>query len=280
VRLMTTESNRLFVELQADWRVFAFTAALAVCTCLIFGLTPALRATATEPGAAMKAGTRGSTDSRERFGLRRGLVIVQVALSLVLVVGALLFVRSLRNLLILDAGFRQDGILVASVDLRGANIPEGARRSAFDAIASGLRSTRGVDAAAEVYIVPVSGSGWNNRVVIDGRAYTGREFNVNFNSIGPGYFRTMATPMLTGRDFTALDTPSSGKVAIVTESFARKFFGGANPVGRQFQVEEGVGVERPLYEIVGLVKDTKYTDLREEFTPIAFLAASQDGKPD
>jgi len=270
---MTTESNRLFVELPTDWRIFAFTASLAVLTCLIFGLTPAIRATADEPGAAMKAGSRGSTDSRERFGLRRGLVVVQVALSMVLVVGALLFVRSLRNLMILDAGFRQDGVLVVNLDVRGANIPPEGRRDAFNALASRLAAIPGVDAAAEAFIIPISGSGWNNRIVIDG---TPQQQYVNFNSVGPGYFRTMATTTLAGRDFSEHDTINTAKVAIVTESFAQKHFGGQNPVGKRFQIEEGVGVERPVYEIVGFVKDAKYTDLREAFMPIAFLAASQD----
>ena len=277
VGLLTTESNRMFVDLTTDWRVFAFAAALAGVTCLIFGLTPAIRATSTQPGVAMKAGSRGLTDSRDRFGLRRGLVVAQVAMSLVLVVGALLFVRSLRNLLVLDAGFQQNGVLVVNFDLKGANIPEGNRREVFNSLTARLRALPGVDAAAEAYIVPVSGSGWNNRIVLNG---TPRKENVNFNSVGPSYFRTLGTPLLAGRDFDDRDTTASGKVAIVTERFANLFLGGANPIGRTFQVEEGVGVERPVYEIVGLVRDTKYTDLREEFTPIAFLAATQEKKLD
>jgi putative ABC transport system permease protein len=279
VGLLTTESNRLFVDLSTDWRMFAFTALLAVATCLVFGLTPAIRATAAEPGAAMKAGSRGSTDTRERFGLRRGLVVVQVALSLVLVVGALLFVRSLRNLLLLDAGFRQDGILIVNLDVRGANIPEAGRRTAFNDLTARLRALPGVEAAAEVFIVPVSGQGWNNSIVIDGRTYHDIESYVNFNSVGPTFFRTMAMPLLAGRDFDDRDTTNSPKVAVVTEQFARKFVNGQNPVGRTFQIEEGPGVERPVFEIVGMVKDAKYMNLREEFKPIAFVAATQDVKP-
>src|SRR4029453_17478770 len=125
------------------------------------GLTPAIRATSTAPGAAMKAGTRGSTDVREGFGLRRGLVVMQVALSLVLVVGALLFVRSLRNLMVLDAGFRQDGILVVNIDLRGAGVPVEARRAQYQDLVTRIRAIPGIDDAAEAFIVPVSGSGWN-----------------------------------------------------------------------------------------------------------------------
>jgi predicted permease len=277
VALMTTKENRMFVDLATDWRIFAFTGALALATCLVFGLTPAIRATSTEPGAAMKAGSRGSTDSRERFGLRRTLVVIQVGLSLVLVVGALLFVRSLRNLSALDAGFRQDGVVIVDLDIGGANIPEGGRRAAFNDLTDRLRHLPGVDAASEAYIVPMSGSGWNNQIVFGGQT---RKENVNFNAVGPTYFKTMATPMLAGRDFDGRDSVASPKVAIVTETFARMFFGGKNPVGQTFQVEEGVGVDRPVYEIIGLVKDAKYTDLREEFMPVAFLAAAQDAKPD
>jgi len=270
--LLRTETNRLFVDLATDWRVFAFTGALAVATCLIVGLTPAIRATSTAPGAALKIGGRGGTHAHQRFGLRRGLVVAQVALSLVLVVGALLFVRSFRNLLSVDAGFRQDGILSVDIDMRRAGVAPEARRAFYDDLVARLRGLPGIDAAAEAFIMPMSGSGWNNRVVLDG---TARKENVNFNAVGPGYFRTLATPMLAGRDFDSRDTVASPKVAVVTERFAKTFFGGANPVGRTFQIEEGAGIERPAYEIVGLVKDAKYFELREEFVPIAFLAAPQ-----
>jgi predicted permease len=280
VGLLRTDSNRLFLDLSTDWRVFLFTAALTVVTCLVFGLTPAIRATSTEPGAAMKSGSRGSTDSATRFGLRRGLVVVQVALSLVLVVGALLFVRSFRNLMVLDAGFRQDGILVVNLDLRGMGLPVEARRAAMDDLMARVGAIPGVDSAAEASIVPVSGSGWNNSIVVDGKAYSDRTNTVNFNAVGPGYFKTMGQRLLAGRDLEPRDTLGAPRVAVVSEKFAQKFFNGANPVGRVFQIEEGPGVERPLFSIVGLVKDAKYSNLREEFTPIAFVAAAQEKDPD
>src|SRR5262249_37363151 len=160
----------------------------AVTTCLLFGLVPAIRATRTAPGAAMKAGSRGATDSRERFGMRRALVVAQVALSLVLVVGAVLFVRSLRNLMTLDAGFTQDGILVVSMDLRRAGVPEERRTPFFAELTAKIAAIPGVASAAQAYIVPVSGSGWNNNIVIAGKRY---KENVNFNQVSAGYFRTM-----------------------------------------------------------------------------------------
>ena len=127
VAFLSTDSTRLFVDLSPDWRLFAFIAALAVLACLLFGLTPALKATGANPGKTMQAGGRSSTDSHERFALRRALVVVQVALSLVLIVGALLFGRSLRNLVTLDPGFRQDGLLVVNVDVRRSPVPDDAR---------------------------------------------------------------------------------------------------------------------------------------------------------
>jgi putative ABC transport system permease protein len=277
VNFLTSDNTPIFVDLALDWRIFAFTSVLAVATCLVFGLMPAIRVTGTAPGAAMKAGSRGSSDSRERFGLRRALVVLQVALSLVLVVGALLFVRSLRNLMTVDAGFRQDGLLVVNLDLRKAGIPVERRTALYDDITNRLDTLPGVTAAAQAFIVPVSGNGWNNNIVVDG---VRQPDNVNFNSVSAGYFETMGTPMLNGRTFNPQDTAASEKVVVVTEGFARKYFPKRNPVGQTFQVEEGQGQPRPYLHIIGVVKDTKYTDLREPFTPLAFFATSQEREPD
>jgi predicted permease len=125
--------------------------------------------------------------------------------------------------------------------------------------------------------MPVSGAGWNNEIVLNGTKISDP---VNFNEVGAGYFRTMGTPILAGRDFDERDAPGAEKSAIVTELFAKKFLAGQNPIGQRFQIDEAPGTPQPVYRIVGVVKDTKYTDLREEFRPIAFLAASQDEKPD
>jgi putative ABC transport system permease protein len=276
VSFLTTDTNRTFVVLALDWRIFAFTASVAVVTVLLFGLMPALRATGLSPGLAMKAGCRGSTDSRERFGLRRALVVAQVALSLVLVVGAVLFVRSLRNLMTLDAGFRQEGILVANLDLRRTGMQPEQLQPMFKDITDRLAALPSAESAAQAFIVPVSGSGWNNNIVINGKRYTERDDVVNFNSVSSSYFRTMGTALLAGRDFDdRKDTQTSAKVAIVNESFARRFFAGQNPIGQAFQIDEAPGVPQPLFEIVGMVKDTKYTDLREPFKPIGFFTAAQ-----
>ena len=273
VAFLSTANRRLFVDLTPDWRLFAFIAGLAVLACLVFGLAPALKATGANPGQAMQGGGRSSSETHERFALRRGLVIVQVALSLVLVCGALLFARSLRNLSTVDPGFRQDGIVAVNVDVRRSTIDEAARRETYAQVMERVRALPGVKHAAEAFIVPMSGSGWNQTVIIGGEK---KEGIVNFNRVGPDYFRAMETPLLAGRTFGPDDRLGATETVIVNESFAKKYFPDVHPIGQTFQIEMYEGQPRPHYQIIGLVKDTKYTDLREEFTPIGYFAASQE----
>ena len=278
VSLLSTEGNPLFLNLSSDWRVLAFTLGLATATCVLFGLVPALRATRTEPGAVMKASGRGLTTNRERFGLRRALVALQVALSLVLLVGALLFSGSLRNLLTLDAGFQQDGVLIASVGLGRLNLPV-ERRAAFkQEIVERLEAIPGVYAAAETSVVPLSGSEMGNGIWMDGDDPEQRTGTL-ISRVGSGYFKTLDTPLLAGREFDARDTETSPKVAIVNESFARELANDANPVGKRFHIEATPYDPETVYEIVGLVKDTKYVSLQDSFSPIAFLPMSQSPRP-
>jgi putative ABC transport system permease protein len=224
----------------------------------------------------MKAGSRGMTDSRERFGVRRALVVLQVALSLVLVVGALLFTRSLRNLTTMDAGFRTDGVMTAALDLRKANIPVEARAATNARIIERVGAIPGVSAVAAAFTTPVGSNFWNNSVVIGGAA---QEPMANFNGVGPGYFQAMGIGLVAGRDFDSRDTPQSPKVAIVTEAFSRSYLGGRDPVGQSFQIDESAGEARPFYQIVGVVRDTKYQDLREAFAPLVYLATTQNPTP-
>jgi predicted permease len=135
----------------------------------------------------------------------------------------------------------------------------------------------GVQSAAEVHIVPISGSGWNDRVWAEGDRDKPKVSW--FNRVSPGYFRTMNTPILAGRDFSYRDTPGSPRVAIVNEMFAKKFFGGANPLGRVFVVEGSAGHADDRYEVVGLVRNTKYQQVREDFEAIIYLSQTQDDDP-
>ncbi|MDQ6894021.1 MAG: ABC transporter permease [Acidobacteriota bacterium] len=277
VAYLSTERTTLFIDLHPDWRLFAFTAGLAVVTCVMFGLAPAIQATRTEPNEALKTGGRGIAGSGSRFGVRRALVVSQVSLSLVLLVGALLFVQTFRNLASLDAGFRRDRIVVAEFDFAPMRIPAGARVAFRREMVERIRTIPGVSAAASLLIVPVSGQGWNDTLRIPGLA--AEKSLANFNRVGPGYFQTMGSAVLAGRDFAESDSVKSPLVAVVTQTFTKRFLGGSNPVGRSFLVPASNGSPDRNYQIVGLVKDAKYQDLREEFTPIVFVPDAQDPDP-
>jgi hypothetical protein len=131
--------------------------------------------------------------------------------------------------------------------------------------------------AAEVDMTPISGSGWNEGVRPDG--FTGESKNSMFNRYGSGYLKTMGIALLAGRDFDARDTLGAPKAAVVNEAFAKLFFAGANPVGHTFRVEGEAGQPDRIYQIVGLVRNTKYYELREEFLPVSFLPIAQNENP-
>jgi putative ABC transport system permease protein len=279
VSFLTTNDNPLFIELGADWRVFAFMAGLAILTCILFGLTPALRASRAVPVSAMRAAGRGLTADRGKFGVRRMLVISQVALSLVLLVGALLFVRSLRNLSTLDAGFRDNGLLITNLDISRINFPEARRGALYRQLLNRVRAIPGVEEAASASVLPITGGFWNDSIEILGQR-TQERMVPWFDRISAGYFRTMGTPLIAGRDFDDRDTTSAPEAAIVNQEFARKFLSGANPIGKSVRVIVGPGEPQHVYQIVGLVKNSKYRTMREDFKPTVFVAESQYKEPD
>jgi predicted permease len=278
VSFISKTSDAIVLDLSFDWRLIAFAAAIAAVTCILFGLTPALRATRVQPGAAMKASGRGLTAGRERFSLRRTLVVVQVAISLVLVAGALLFTRSLSKLANVEVGFQQEGITIVRADLRRLNLAENQLEPYRAQLLDRLKTIPGVEAASETTVVPLSGNVLNNDVWADGQRE--RRVNSAFSWVAGSYFETLRIPLITGRDFNSADVDTSVKVAIINERFARDVFSAANPIGKRFWVVPTPSSPERVYEIVGVVKDTKYGDLREEFGPIAFFPASQEPGPD
>jgi putative ABC transport system permease protein len=273
--LLNTESNEMFLDLTPDWRVFMFLGCVALSTCVLFGLAPALRATRTEPGEVMKSGTRGATTTREGFGLRRLLVVSQVALSLVLLVGALLFLRSFRNLLTVNTGFRQEGILEVALDPRRLDISKERRFPLRQEILHRLQAIPGVEAAADASVIPLGGSSWTMGVQVAG-AQPSEEGSSRFDWVGPEFFKTLQIPLLAGRVFDERDTTNAPSVAIVNETFARKLLnGGSNPIGKTFRTIAEPGYPETIYQIVGVVGDTRYQQLRESQQTICFVPSSQ-----
>ncbi|MGB2671368.1 MAG: ABC transporter permease [Candidatus Acidiferrum sp.] len=275
VASLSTQHDPLFIDLGTDWRVLGFTTALAALTCLLFGLAPALRATSVSPIEVLKEGARGTTGSRARFGLRRILVVAQIALSLALLVGALLFTRSLSKLDGVDAGFRRSGILVTDIDFSTLKLNNERNLSFAEELLKHVRAIPGVNGAAIAEIVPLSGNGIIHDILMgvsspptDHNPYSA------FNRVSPGYFETMQTPMIGGRDFDEHDVAGSPLVAIINETFARKIVKTGNPIGAMFRVRR-LGTITGPYEIIGLVKDTKYQDLHEEPQEIAYTPIAQ-----
>jgi putative ABC transport system permease protein len=274
VSFLTTADNGLFIDLQPDWRLLAFAAGVALLTCVLFGLAPAIHATRIAPQAAMKAGARGVAGVHERFGFRRALVAAQIAMSLVLLVGALLLTRTLRNVVTVPAGFRETGILVADLDFSNLHVPLANRLVYKQQLLDRVRALPGMDNAAEAAIVPVAGNGINDEVWMSGTERTKSKTSL-FNYISPDFFTTLGTPLLTGRDFNNNDTVAAPKVAIVNQEFARALIGGGNPVGSSFR-REATSLEPELdFQIVGMVENTKYISLRDDPQQIIYLPVAQ-----
>jgi len=277
VAFLSTADTQIFLELGTDWRVLGFATALAVLTTVLFGLAPAFRATRGEPAALLQSGSRGMTGGRERFTLRRVLVVSQVSLSVVLLTGALLFARSLRNLTTLNIGFQQNGILIASVDFTRLHLPEDQYTEYKRALSTPIKAIPGVEAAANAMLVPFGGNTWNDDIITEG---SDKDQGVAWlNYLGPGYFQAIGTPLLAGRDFDDRDTATSVRVAIVNQAFVRKILKGADPLGKRFRIHEPPGKPRPLYEIVGVTGDNKFDDMHEEFLPFVYFPATQQEKP-
>jgi len=280
----------VWLDLSPDWRVLAFTLAAALLTGILFGLVPALQAARGEFITPLKDESTGSTASRGRLRMRRSLVVVQVVLSLVLLIGAGLFARSLGNLRALDLGFQPTNVIAIDIDPSRHGYKSQNIRNYFDRLLDRTRALPGVQSAGLAAITPLAGSRWNDAVTVPG--YQPKKDNerwVDHNVVSPGFFATTGIPILFGRDFRPEDNPVSAveppamftpgvdpaelegpRVAIVNQAFARKYFEGQNPIGGRFSRQETYHSEAS-YEIVGVVKDAKYFGLRKKEEPLVYL---------
>jgi putative ABC transport system permease protein len=265
------------LDLTLDVRVLAFTATVAVLTGLLFGVAPAWRGTRVDPQLAMKANARGVIEGT-KLGLGKALVVGQVALSLLLVVGAGLMLSTFWKLTWLDAGFDRDHVLLVTADLRTGNYARERWSAVYQEMLDRLRATPGVRSASVSSITPVCHCRWSGEVVVDGYTPTSRDDAMaSFNNVSDRYFETLGSSIVSGRDFDVHDTAISQKVAIVSRSMAQKYFRAANPLGRYFRIRDGSVTSDPV-EIVGVVKDAKYGSLRDEPSPFVFIPWSQGGR--
>ena len=277
VAMLSPSGTPIFLDLSVDGRVLGFGIAVAAATGLAFGLAPAWRAARVPPSSALKANARGTREGGGRGFLSAGkaLVIAQIAVSLTLVIGAGLLLSTFHTLARLDLGFEPDNVLLANISQPGTRTNDALLVLHRETLAR-LRALPGVASASLSDLTPLAGHTWNEEMIVPGYAPKSPDDAVSwFNSVSDGYFKTMDTPILAGRDFGEGDRPTSQRVAIVNEAMARQFFKTVDVLGRQFQMQEGKH-DSPLIQIVGLVKDAKYQSLRETPQPTVYLALSQD----
>jgi predicted permease len=270
VAALGTSQYSIHLAIVTDWRVLLFAAVVATLTCLVFGTIPAMRGASADPLAALKSGERGIVGNRQHFFVQRLMVITQIAVSMVLLVAALLFVRSYRNLVTLDPGMRESGIAIgyfnfSSLEIKPENEAEFKRQLVED-----VRSVPGIQNAATTTNTPLHGTTWGHTVHVGASEGSSR-----FTYASPTYFATMGIPLLTGRGFTGTDTNNAPFVLIVNQEFIRKFIGTAQPIGQLVHVMPEPRYPERTYQIIGTIPDTRYSDLREDTQPIAFVPAAQ-----
>jgi predicted permease len=279
LRMATPGPDPVPLNLTPDLAVLGFTLAVATLTALFFGLVPALRATGLEFTPALKDG-RGSSSSTTRGALARSLIVGQVALSVVLLVVAGLFVRSLIHLSDVDTGFDKHNVLVFSLDSSTANLPQGTPdeiRSVQlqEQIEDRVQTIPGVQSDGFAFFAFNQGA-WTDEILFQGIPRTqSNGGQVFFNITGKGYFSTLGIHLVEGRLFNAQDTQTSNKVAVINESMARHFFPNGSAIGHRF----GIG-ETPDHpgekEVIGVVKDAKYTSLDEGTLMAAYFPCTQN----
>ena len=276
VRQLSTSATTVFLDTSLDWRVLAFTVSVALAVALLFGLVPALRASHSEPIDTIREHGRSTVDER-RIGFGSALIAGQVALCLVLIVGAGLFVRTFASLATLNAGFDRDRVLLVRLDVPQASAEPPQRAALYERIAATVRRVPGVAGAAVSEVTPVSGTITDVYVEAENGPRLAPPQNVSYrNVITPDWFATYGTRLVAGRDFDDRDRVSSPPVAIVNETFVRRFLPGANPLGRRVRNPSSApGVIRPWMEVVGIVADATYLSLRAAMPPTMYVPLAQ-----
>ena len=264
----------LLLNVAPDARVLGFTLLVSLATALLCGLAPALRATHIALGSSLKE-ARGSVASTSRTRLAKALIVSQVALSLVLLIGAGLFLRTLVNLSNVDTGFNKENVLLFGIDPPAVGYKEDLRLvGLYEQIEQRVSALPGVRADSISFFTFDQGE-WTGWVCVVGRTPTREDdMSATHNVVGPSYFATMGIPLLLGRAFGPQDTGASPKVAIINETFARWYLPGGSPIGKHF----GLGGD-PKHsndiEVVGVVKDAKYQNLGERPFPAAYYPYTQ-----
>jgi putative ABC transport system permease protein len=274
-KLQPTGPMAFTLDISLDARVLAFTAVLALGTGILFGLAPALRAGRADLVPGLKAQAVRNVLTSRRPSLGRALVTVQVAFSVVALIAAALFLRSLGNAQEIDPGFDTEHTFGMIVEQPVSEFEPARAASFFEGVVDEVESMPGVESAAVTESPPFMGNMLRTTFIDDANTSAQDGVLIDVNGVSPGYFETLAIPLLRGRDFAPTDDADAPPVAIINRTMADRYWGEGNAVGKTFRF---IGMERK-YEVVGVVADIKYQTLGEEPKPYIYAAAAQDPRP-
>jgi predicted permease len=273
VSFLSTGDTPLGLATAPDLRILAFTLAVCLVTGLLFGLAPVFPARRMDLAASLKENARSVTAAHGWF--RSALVIAQVALSIVLLIGAGQFLRTLVNLRTLDLGLETKNVIAFSVNPSLNGYGKEKSRQLYRALLESIHETPGVQSSAASAIAVLADDWWDSDVTVNGGTRSPDAVSPNLNLVSRGYFSTLGIPLLAGRDFSPADAASKHRVAVVNQVFVKQYFAGRNPVGHFIGMGTDPGTKTDI-EIVGVMKDAKYNNVRTPFRPQVFLDDDQN----
>jgi putative ABC transport system permease protein len=265
------------LQVGLDWRVLGFTLVVSVLTGVVFGLVPAIHSSKTELTESLKEGSRGSSEGARRNGIRGMLVVSELAIAVVLLVGAGLLIQSLWRLGNVKPGFSSENVLTLVVGIPDVKYPTAKQAQFYQELAGRIQSLPGVRSASSVIPLPLNGDRFGISFEIDGRPVPkGEEPSADFFAIGNDYFKTMEIPVVKGRTFTDRDGAKAPGVIIINQAFAQKYFPNEDPIGKR--IKPGISTtddDTVMREIVGVVADVRNRNLSSELRPGYFLPQTQ-----
>jgi predicted permease len=278
--LMGHMGTPIVLSVRPDLRVLGFTFAISVLTAILFGLIPGRRLVQTDMPSGLVPNIYGAGKSAGRSHATKALIALQVAASLVLMVGAGLLVRSLQNLKDFYPGFRADNVLLFDVNARALGYTVAQTNALYRTLAGQIDTLPGIRRTSFSIDAPFSGDLLETTPTIEGYqpASGSAPLIAGINVLGPRYFEVLDTPVLMGRDFTGEDEANAPKVAIINKRMAHEIFGGTSPIGRRLSIPRYAG-DKSWYSIVGVVADARSRDLREPVMPTMYVPVSQTVAP-
>jgi putative ABC transport system permease protein len=277
--LVLATSSRLqpsVLDLSVDYRLLLFVVGITVATAMFFGVAPALQLANVAPQNAMKQDSQ-ATSGRRRRDWTRVLVPLQVGLSIVLLFGTALFVRSLDDLVTQKLGFRKDGVLLVNTDLDTYHVSDQHRQLLASVLQHRMQAIPGVYSISRSAVTPISGMSWQWNVKPENGNRDAKKVHVFVNLVSPGFFRTLGIPLISGRDFEVHDDANAPLVAIVNQTAAMRIFPGSDAIGRSYRDDDPE--KHPLVQVVGVAGDAKYRSLRDTIPPTIYLPIAQNPAP-